>query len=236
MTTRNSGSGTGEKGFTLIEMVIVVAILAVVAGIATIGISDTLKRQRLDAAANQLQSFIQSASYYARQNSIGVFVWLAHRPAPGGGGTLWWYCYLIQDTNGNDVLDYNLTSPSSSPPGNGADTWINAERSGMESGVALPNDIMIAAQNGAPNANPPVLPKQWPGPSNWPVSATDFILLCDPRILPFDPTLAAPAQITRPLAISLTHSDMVTKTLQPKFRYDITVSPLWQTKLDKVGY
>lgn len=225
------GSSKKEKGFSLIEILVVVSILAVIAVIATINVSTTLKKQRLEAAANQFQSFVESASVYARERSRGVFVWLHRDQAPGGGGN-WWYCYLIDDTNRNDVLDFAITNASAVPPGNGTaadgDDYIFSERVGLEGGVALPYDIVIPEVNEAdPNA--------WQGRHSWPVPNAfpqDYLLLCDPRALAFNPNTGA--QMQQPAIISLTHQEMVDGHLQPAFRFDITVSPLWHTRLEKV--
>ncbi|MCX7830713.1 MAG: prepilin-type N-terminal cleavage/methylation domain-containing protein, partial [Acidobacteria bacterium] len=139
-----------EKGFTLIEVLVVLAILAVIAVIATINVGNTLKKQRLEAAANQLQSFIESASVYARERSRGVFVWIHRGQAPGGGGN-WWYCYLIEDTNRNDILDYQINNPNAIPPGAGTaadgDNYINSEKAGLAGGGALPQDILLPEVN-----------------------------------------------------------------------------------------
>jgi prepilin-type N-terminal cleavage/methylation domain-containing protein len=223
----------GEQGFTLVEMVVVVAILAIIAVIATINVSTTLKKQRVEAAANQLQSFIESASVYARERSTGVFVWLHRDVSPGGAG-LWWYGYLIADTDGDDILDYVITDPNGQPPGNpaaNADTYILTQK------VALPEDITLSPNSGPTNVVPALLPNQWPGPNNWPVNPNDnadFLILCDPRALPFDPNGAT--QIQAPTVISVTHQEMVDGAVNPGMRYDITISPLWHTKSVLVLY
>ena len=221
-----------EKGFTLIEMLTVLAVISIIAAIATVSVSRTLKKQRVEAAGNQLQSFIESAAVHARERSNGVFVWIHRDNAPGGAAEQWWYCYLIEDANGDDILDYVITQPNNTPPGNPA----NADRYITTQIVNFPADIVIAAQNGATTSAPPNLPNQWPGPNNWPMVGNDFLLLCDPRGLPFNPTLAAIRQINNPVAISLTHQEMTTGELAPGIRYDITISPLWHTRLDTVLY
>ena len=217
-----------EQGFTLIEMITVVAIIAIIAVIATISVSKTLKKQRLEAAANQLQSFIESAAVFSKERSCGVFVWI-HRDANPSGTGMWWYCYLIADTNRNDILEFNINTPWAPLPGVPAagtdDQFIATEK------VQLPEDIALAPTT-------PLNPGNvWPGPNNWPANpgnATDFLLLCDPRALPFDPN--GPTQILGPSVISVTHQEMVDGSLHPKIRYDITVSPLWHTRQNSVMY
>ncbi|GEM_PF-1179757 len=235
-----SGYFKKEKGFTLLEVLIVLVILSIIAMIATINVSSALKRSRLEAAGNQVQSFVESASIYAREKSRGVFVWLHNAPAPGGGGGNWWYCYLIEDTNRNDTLDYQIINPNAVPPGAGTaadgDNYIMSEKVGIEGGVALPSDIVIANTNQAD-------PTSWGGRHTWPVPNAfpdDYLLLCDPRALAFNPNSGT--QIMQPSIISLTHIEMLDDTgnpggsLHPNFRFDLTVSPLWHTKLDKVLY
>lgn len=222
-----------ERGFTLIEVLVVLAILSIIALIVTINVSSALKRSRLEAAANQFQSFVEGASVYARERSTGVFVWL-HRDNAPQGGEQWWYCYLIEDTNRNNILEYQITNPNGVPPGNGTaadgDTFINSEKIGLEGGIALPPDIAIPGVA-------EVDPTAWGGRHNWPTPndfPNDYLLLCDPRGLPFNPNTGV--QIMQPSIISLTHSEMVNHTLGPRFRFDITVSPLWHTKLDRANY
>lgn len=219
----------GEKGFTLIEMLTVLAIISIIAAVATVSVSKTLKKQRLEAAANQLQSFIESASVHARERSCGVFVWL-HRGNSPQGGSQWWYCYLIADTNRDDILDYNLANPWEEPPGapssGNDDRYLRTER------IQLPDDLVLSPAGSPLNPGP-----VWPGPNNWPAHpaiAGDFLMLCDPRGLPFDPN--GPNQIMGPTVISITHQEMVNEDLHPKIRHDITISALWHTRQESIMY
>lgn len=63
-----------ERGFTLLEMIITVAILGLIATIGTIAIANTIKRQRVDVAAQDLRSFMQTAQERATQARTTVFV------------------------------------------------------------------------------------------------------------------------------------------------------------------
>lgn len=224
-----------EKGFTLVEVLVVLAILGIISVIVTLNVANVLKRQRLEAAAQQFQSFVESAANYARERSRGVFVVL-HQAQVNGSN--WWFCYLIEDTNGNDQLDYAFSNnPNAVPPGNGYDTFIQAEKVGLEGGMSLPQDIVLHTPTGQPNAIP-VLGNDandgWPGFNNWPIfNQTDYYLLCDPRGYTFNPISGT--QMAYSTAISLTHIEMAQNQLRG-MRFDISISPIWHTKLDKVMY
>ncbi len=89
-----------HSGFTLIEALVVLAILGLIATILTVAVSNAIKRQRLDTAAQQLRSFIDKAYVSTTQTGNGVFV--AIGPVQSDGTRL---VKLVEDTNSNHVLD-----------------------------------------------------------------------------------------------------------------------------------
>jgi len=78
---------SGERGFSLIEVLVVVAILGLISVIMTVAVSKTLKRQRLETAAHEIQSFVERA--YVNSASFGqaVFVQVSD-PAADGSRTM----------------------------------------------------------------------------------------------------------------------------------------------------
>jgi prepilin-type N-terminal cleavage/methylation domain-containing protein len=204
------GAGS-EKGFSLIEVLVVVAILGLIATILTLNVSNTLKKQRLETAAEQLKSQVQLAQVLSAERSVGAFVVIA---AQADGSHVVW---LVVDTNANNQLDFDPTNPYA-----GADQPIR----GTE--LNLTRDIVLATSQTPAT--------YWNGINFWPVVNGNFALLCDARGLTFDPSRVPPAPFESAVPLSLTHVEMATGTLRPKFRYDLTVSPLWHTTLEREMY
>ncbi|WP_282755912.1 GspH/FimT family pseudopilin [Desulfuromonas thiophila] len=79
-----------QAGFTLMELIIVVAIFAISAAIAIAGIISWLPNYRLNGAARELFSNMQKAKSEAvkRNTSIGITFTTVIFPATGGGYTV----------------------------------------------------------------------------------------------------------------------------------------------------
>jgi type IV fimbrial biogenesis protein FimT len=86
-----------QAGFTLMELIIVVAIIAISAAIAIPGIMNWLPNYRLSGAARELFSNMQKAKSEAvkRNTSVGIAFTTVVFPATGGG-----YTVFIDDGEG----------------------------------------------------------------------------------------------------------------------------------------
>ncbi len=87
-------------GFTLLEVLVVVAILGLIATILTVAVSNAIKRQRLDTAAQQLRSFMDRAYVSTTQTGNGIFVQIGAERTDGSR-----LVRLIEDSNSNKTLD-----------------------------------------------------------------------------------------------------------------------------------
>ena len=207
-----------EAGYTLMEMLIVVAILGMITMIATIAVSNSLKRQRLGVAAQQLASFAENG--YIRAQSTGTGVFLTGRPNPDGSCTF--SLYADSDSSGdfdptkdtllstqlvtNDIVVQGLTTGTSYSTF-GVDTWPSTG-SGSSEVLQLYCDTLGRAMNPT-GVTVPTTPQTPAGPG---------------------------VQIQAPVVLSMTHNDMLSGNLRPKIRYDIQVAPIWHAVCAQVRY
>lgn len=120
-----------RRGFSLIELLVVVAIMGMISVIMTIAVSRTLKRQRLETAARELQSFATRAYTNTTSTGRAVFVQVT-APAADGSRLM----NLYDDTN-NDGLYTDGTDLRT-------DTQI------------IPGDITVVTANTTWSTYPPV--------------------------------------------------------------------------------
>ena len=102
---------TRRPGFTLLELVVALAIAAVLGAIATPSFGGLLARQRLQAAAHHLQADIALARHEA--NRRGLTVHLMFQPGPR-------WCYALSTGVGIDCRQAVVS------PGSGVVKVVNA--------------------------------------------------------------------------------------------------------------
>lgn len=201
-------AGHPAAGFTLIEVLVVVAILGLISVIATIAVSHAIQRQRLGVAAQQLAGFIESA--FAKAQTAGGGVILVGVPNSDGSCTF----SLYSDTNNNGVYDA------------GTDTLLSTQ--------LLPDDTVVQGLTlGSFSTFGSAL---WPSTGSG--ASKMLLLYCDSMGRTINPTSAAiatspqspagpNAQILAPMVLSLTHRFMLLGKLGPRARYDVQVYPIW---------
>lgn len=99
-------SGFGQRGFTIIELMITVAVAAIVLAIAAPNFRDALIRSRVSGTAIELQSALSLARAEALKLKLPVTVCARATDASCATGTSWADGFLLfQDPNGNGLLD-----------------------------------------------------------------------------------------------------------------------------------
>lgn len=96
------GKISGQVGFTLVELAVTIAIIAIIASIAAPSFRDMLLRSRLTAAANQVSAAVQSARMQALRTNGKVELCPSTDGAACSGTD--WSRFIVRSTRSNTVL------------------------------------------------------------------------------------------------------------------------------------
>lgn len=203
---RKAGGTRGAAGFTLIEVLVVVAILGMIALIMTISVSKTLKRQRLETAAHEVQSFLNKAYTSTTSTGRAAFV-VVSAPATDGSRTM----RLYDDTGNNGVLDTS------------SDVVLGTQ--------LIPNDLVMAnpPTSSAYRSWPATSTS-----NTFFIECDTMGRAVDPPNSSTNSSTTAGVPMTLPAVISLTHKEMGTGgSLRPNIAFLINVNLLWQPTIQK---
>jgi prepilin-type N-terminal cleavage/methylation domain-containing protein len=220
-----------RRGFSLVEMLAVVAILAIVVILGGGEISKAWKRQKMQSASGDIKVLFQRAFSEMQRRGIPVFVQVGPR---GASGSL--PIYLIGDQTQDEVLDCFQKVPTVGCP----DLLIDQYNIAVTSGVGQEFSLSVANTSQVESTfwsdeNP------GPGSTDWTVAR---VLMCDlqgramavgPK--PLAPKAGLPASTGRQIAASatlnLTHVDIVRGYLMPPTRYVLNINPVWSVRVLK---
>jgi type IV fimbrial biogenesis protein FimT len=94
------------RGFTLIELMVVVAILATLAALAAPSFADAIRRQRVESMREEMLASLAQAKVEAITRGQGVTL-LRTSPCPQAQNALDWDCgwTVFADLNGSNTID-----------------------------------------------------------------------------------------------------------------------------------
>lgn len=191
-----------RRGVSLVELLVVLAILLTIFGMAGVLIGPPLRKARLASAASDIRVLAQRVVLEARTQRAGqgLFVFLKGSPATGT-------FELIADTGGTAAAgDGRFRDPSDATD---PDSLIP----GLQP-VRLPAGVVFYDLP-APYDN------CW---SNWGVSGTNFVLGLDfqGRTVGVDGR-----QISGVASVNLTHADMASGAVTPLIVHRLTIGAVW---------
>ena len=197
-----------RRGFSLIEILAVVAIIGIAALLGFKGLVGALKRQSLASASNDLRAFVQRAQIETQRRNVVGFLLVR---AWNANGTP---MEIILDRNSNGLPDDAAFATYTLPP----DLRLSSTDA---TGLTQAFD----AQWTNPGDGTHYLECDFQGRA--------LITTLPP---PAPPATVTAQQIAAPATVPLTHKDMISGGLGPKVVYTLSINPVWSASLtQKVG-
>ena len=215
-TGRWAPPGKRRRGFSLIELLVVIVIIGISVTLGLSGILSALKRQRLATAASEVNNLVTKV--YSTMQDENLRTFLVFGKYVEGSGT---DVAVVVDRNDNGVCDEAI-DPNNDGLLHDAPTNLVPWR------VRVPEDVALS--NVA--ANGQVFTGAWLRPSgSGPVSA---VLLCDfmgRAITPPEAVGGTPAVATGLATVQLSHRDMISGSLSPLVTYTVSIGPLFKSSV-----
>ena len=213
-----------RRGFSLVEMLAVVAILAIVLILGGGEISKAWKRQKMQSAATDIKILFQRAFSEMQRRNMRTFIQVG--PLVTAGAAKYMPLYLIGDANGNGSIDLFANPPTGLNPdlliaeydiivkglsGTKGTTGVDQEFSLSELDVTQVNSTL------------------------WSDNSTSWnnkrALMCDFQGRAI--AVATGAQLAAPATLVLAHVGVVNGSLMPPTRYVLSINPVWSVRVMK---
>lgn len=204
----------GDRGFSLVELLVVVAILGLALVVGLGGVGSALKRQKLGSAAEELRHLGGRALVEMQGRNVATFL-VFGRYVDGAGTDVG----VVVDGNGDgDGFDVDRDGDGLFDDAGNEDRVLWRFR--------VPAEVALSTT--APDAQS--FNSQWARPSSGPVSAA---LMCDFMGRAMIPG-ATPRMISGPATVQITHREMISGGLTPVVTYTVSVGALFGTTIGRV--
>jgi len=217
----------GRRGFSLVELMVVVAIIAMLVAVGGGEIARAWKRQKLQSAAGDVKLLFQRAFVEVQRRGYPVFVKVG--PLVTAGAVRYMPIYLIGDADQNGVAGAFCRNPVA--PAKGCPDLLIDEYdivvhglSGTMGSTGVDQEFSLSDLDVTKVIS-----------TRWSDNTTDWLnprlLMCDFQGRAID-TLTG-RQIAGPATLVFTHVNVVNQTLQPPTRYVISINPFWSVRVVK---
>jgi prepilin-type N-terminal cleavage/methylation domain-containing protein len=212
------------RGFSLVELLVVIFILGVVFIIGGSGISRAWKRQKLQSASTDLKILMQRALPEMQRRNMVTFVQIG--PLVNNASVRYLPIRLIGDANGNGALDAAANPPTVASPDLLIDEYdiVVTGKTGVKGVTGVSPDFCLSTLDITQ-----IQSVRWSSNStDWTVGRS---IMCDFQGRAIDVTTGR--QLAGDATFVLTHVDVVNRSYMPATRFLVTINPVWSVRIRK---